>query len=113
MNKIKPRPGFIYLIKSGKFYKIGQSVDVPARLKNMHADNPHELKLLKVWKTEHMACAEKYLHFKHSSLLYRNEWFKLTNAELIWLLAITNIDFMITSDDSFIGFAESMQCIFT
>jgi hypothetical protein len=83
--------GYVYLIlevdKNGdEAHKIGVSKNSPdKRLKQLQTGNSNKLTLLKVYKSKNYIKVEAMLHGRYSNkqTLSRNEFFKLSNEEVI------------------------------
>jgi len=70
-------------------YKIGCSkTNATKRKDTLQTGNPNELEITHVFKTEHPFKLEKMLHnhYKNNHLL--NEWFELTNEEVLNFIEI-------------------------
>ena len=69
----------LYVIECAEFVKIGISVSVRSRLKDLQASNPMELTLTRIYtKTEHggsIRKAEQRLHRLFKKYHVRGEWF--------------------------------------
>lgn len=84
--------GFVYLILeinadgSVERYKIGISKSNPEkRLKQLSTGNSNTMKLLAIYESEYYKKIEQVLHkkFKNNQTESNNEWFNLTNDEVI------------------------------
>ncbi len=85
--------GFVYLIGCGRHVKIGTTNgDARARLAFLQIGNPKELKLLKVFRSEHPTYAEDRLHAMYAKHYTRGEWFELPRRDINVLLHVENID---------------------
>ena len=74
--------GFVYLMKSGKYYKIGRSVSAEKRAYEIQLQLPEELKLIHKIKTDDPVGIESYWHQRFSDKRVRGEWFGLTSQDV-------------------------------
>ncbi|MBD0344566.1 MAG: GIY-YIG nuclease family protein [Coleofasciculus sp. Co-bin14] len=86
---------FIYVLKSGTYYKIGIAKDVAERLRNLQTGNPIEIALVSASFFENAPRFETRLHEAFSDYRTRGEWFELPPGKLEELIAILeNKDFI-------------------
>ena len=78
----QPTPGYVYLLKSGEFYKIGASSNVSARIKQLTAIPPFGVSLVCTIKTNDMYQLERQLHEQFASKRVSGEWFELTDQDV-------------------------------
>jgi DNA-binding MarR family transcriptional regulator len=87
-------PGYIYIARAGQStrYKIGKSMDVTKRIKQMQTDSAEPIALVHMFLTQHKERTEKYLHqrFKHQKL--QGEWYTLTETDIAWLTSLETFD---------------------
>jgi hypothetical protein len=96
---IPPRPGFIYLIRSGPHYKIGMSKDPRRRFRQIAFGTSRELaiiyttdslsgeaELVHTIRTDDMPAAERQLHERFADKRIKGEWFGLSRKDVNWLL---------------------------
>ena len=80
----KQRPGWIYMIGSGLFWKIGITTNDPQqRLDAMQIGNPEPLQLFAAWPVQARYLGERLAHLKIIGYRYRGEWFKAEPQELV------------------------------
>ncbi len=74
--------GFIYIIKSGEYYKIGRAKDKDNRVKTYITENPKEIKLIFSHKVKNSKATERFLHQMFHKKKFRNEWFSLNEEDI-------------------------------
>jgi hypothetical protein len=72
----------IYLIKCGRYYKIGVSYDAYKRLKDFNPYNPHKLTVYYHAGVNNAYKLEAELHRRYEKDRVKNEWFKLSREQL-------------------------------
>jgi len=95
----------IYLIKSGKYHKIGKSQEPERRLKDLQMSNPIELKLIETTTLDDIISDPRYvnrykrtsidkleavMHSRLHSYRVRGEWFELPEKVLNQVLKFMN-----------------------
>lgn len=73
---------FVYLMKSGKFYKIGRSNDADRRAYELRIQLPEEIKLIHKIKTDDPIGIEEYWHKRFREKRKKGEWFELTRQDI-------------------------------
>ena len=66
--------GDLYVIRCGRYFKVGASKDVERRVRDLQASNPLKIELVYHGKDE--ACDEALWHAVFAHRHHRNEWFK-------------------------------------
>lgn len=74
--------GFVYLMKSGKRYKIGKTESLEKRFAGLSAQVSHELIQVHAITTDDPSGIEAYWHNRFSTKRKFNEWFELSAEDV-------------------------------
>ena len=75
------QPG-VYVLTDGRYYKIGQSANVQARVQGLNTAHPIDLIVHCVFWTDQPVQLEQDLHTRFAARRLRREWFALKPADL-------------------------------
>lgn len=74
--------GFVYLMKSGKFHKIGRSNDAERRRYELRIQLPEKLEIIHKIKTDDPVGIEEYWHKRFKDKRKNGEWFELSASDI-------------------------------
>ncbi len=74
--------GYVYLMKSGRYYKIGRSSSVERRNYDLGIILPEEIKIIHKIKTDDPSGIERYWHNRFEEKRKKGEWFELSNSDV-------------------------------
>jgi len=103
--------GYIYLIENTvefeTFYKIGYTINLNNREKQLSTGNPGSMKILKSFQTDWNRKVETTLHRQFNSKRVRGEWFRLDRNDVDNFLTKchiieSNLNFLKQNGNSFV-----------
>jgi hypothetical protein len=75
------RPGYIYLLQMGEYYKIGRTVAIERRQRELSGTKlPHDLVQLHTIKVRDIVAVETALHRRYAEYRSNGEWFRLPDT---------------------------------
>lgn len=76
------RPGFIYVIKAGPYYKIGRSNKAERRIAQLGIQLPWPVEIVMTAEVPDMVRLERELHAFFASQRLNGEWFELSDDDI-------------------------------
>jgi hypothetical protein len=99
---LKTSPGYVYILSTDHgWYKIGKSIDVSERVKQISPKLPFTVEVEHVIKTNNYTVTERALHAAFESKRTNGEWFRLSDIDLKWLKSFNQIYWYTGRDDGF------------
>lgn len=81
-GKTNGEEGFVYLFRFGRFYKIGRSVSVGQRQRQLQIQLPEKLKTVHAIRTDDPIGIEAYWHKRFENKRKNGEWFDLSAQDV-------------------------------
>lgn len=78
----QPVPGYVYLVRSGKYHKVGRSNDHGRRSYEIALQLPEKLEVVHTIETDDAVGIERYWHERFKDRRRNGEWFLLTKADI-------------------------------
>ena len=78
----EPKTGYVYMFKSGKFYKIGKTFDPIRRLGEVRLQLPEGAEPVHHFETDDPSGIEKYWHERFNDKRVNGEFFTLSSADV-------------------------------
>jgi len=83
-------PGYVYLFKADRYYKIGKAINVQKRARQLNL--PFEVEILHAIPVSDMDYAETRLHRLFANQRIRREWFDLTENDIRYICSLSNLE---------------------
>lgn len=90
-RRIEAWYGYVYLLKCGNHYKIGQSKKPRTRLKQLRTGSPHPIEVVHTLRTPHFRQVEQMLHRRFASKRGEGEWFLLSEEDVGHIKSLDDI----------------------
>ncbi|MBL9028185.1 MAG: GIY-YIG nuclease family protein [Myxococcales bacterium] len=81
-NPSEGRDGSVYMLKLGRYYKIGKSFRVPQRHREIAIELPEKPDVVHVITTDDPSGIEAYWHTRFANKRTNGEWFALTKEDV-------------------------------
>lgn len=82
LKRKKEKPGYIYVIKAGRYYKVGKARRLGDRVETHQTSNPLEVKLIVEKWVKDYDSAEEELHKMFDHKRVKREWFKFNRDDI-------------------------------
>lgn len=77
------RPGYVYILQAGDYYKIGRTTKLDQRIKALDIQLPEKATLILAWEAECCFYTERMLHYTFREKRANGEWFKLAGRDVL------------------------------
>lgn len=84
--------GYVYLLRCGDVFKIGKTVELDRRVKQLSIQLPHAPVVEHSIRANHMDAAEVYYHSIFERERMNGEWFSLNENQVKWMKLTTTWD---------------------
>jgi hypothetical protein len=74
--------GYVYILKSGPYYKIGRTKNITKRFPQIYIHLPFETRLICIFYSKNMHQTERDMHKWYSEYRTNGEWFSLPDNEI-------------------------------
>jgi hypothetical protein len=74
--------GYVYVVKSGNYFKIGKTKSPKSRISSLQTGNPENIEPIYVIKCNNMSALETDLHRRFYNKRIRGEWYALNSEDL-------------------------------
>ena len=88
LNHIKQKTGYIYILESQGYYKIGKTINIKSRISKYTTENPNEINIIHTFKADNYTKEEERLHKKFKKKNHRGEWFDLDEKDINYILTL-------------------------
>jgi Meiotically up-regulated gene 113 len=91
------KPAWVYLLRCGKYGKLGNSTDVRRRMKELQTGSPLPIELYGAVFHSNAEWLEQQLHKKYQKYHFYGEWFEFPDGK--WNMVWDDMTWMAAADD--------------